>query len=107
MRRVAKRGGCSGRYAWGAYSDLVKSNALRLNGVEFLVLDEADRMLDMGFIHDIRRIVAKLPAILKRLYPVPAVIESGVNYSKAFHLRSDGKLVPVSYDDGILRLEPD
>src|ERR1700691_2494481 len=41
--------------------DLVKSNALRLGGVEFLVLDEADRMLDMGFIHDIRKIVARLP----------------------------------------------
>ena len=37
-------------------------NALRLDRVEVLVLDEADRMLDMGFIHDIRTIVAKLPA---------------------------------------------
>ena len=46
----------------GRLLDLVKSNALRLGGVEFLVLDEADRMLDMGFIHDIRKIVAKLPA---------------------------------------------
>jgi len=46
----------------GRLLDLVKSNALRLNGVECLVLDEADRMLDMGFIHDIRKIVAKLPS---------------------------------------------
>jgi ATP-dependent RNA helicase RhlE len=46
----------------GRLLDLVESHALRLNRVEFLVLDEADRMLDMGFIHDIRRIVAKLPA---------------------------------------------
>jgi ATP-dependent RNA helicase RhlE len=46
----------------GRLLDLVRSNALRLNGVEVLVLDEADRMLDMGFIHDIRTIVAKLPA---------------------------------------------
>jgi superfamily II DNA/RNA helicase len=45
----------------GRLLDLVKSNALRLNDVEVLVLDEADRMLDMGFIHDIRTIVAKLP----------------------------------------------
>jgi superfamily II DNA/RNA helicase len=45
----------------GRLLDLMKSNALRLADVEFLVLDEADRMLDMGFIHDIRRIVAKLP----------------------------------------------
>jgi ATP-dependent RNA helicase RhlE len=45
----------------GRLLDLVKSNALRLSEVECLVLDEADRMLDMGFIHDIRKIVAKLP----------------------------------------------
>ena len=44
----------------GRLLDLVKSNALRLDEVECLVLDEADRMLDMGFIHDIRKIVAKL-----------------------------------------------
>ncbi|MFZ3360979.1 MAG: DEAD/DEAH box helicase [Xanthobacteraceae bacterium] len=46
----------------GRLLDLVKSNAFRLNGIECFVLDEADRMLDMGFIHDIRKIVAKLPA---------------------------------------------
>ena len=46
----------------GRLLDLVKNNALRLGEVECLVLDEADRMLDMGFIHDIRKIVAKLPA---------------------------------------------
>jgi ATP-dependent RNA helicase RhlE len=46
----------------GRLLDLVTSNALRLGEVEFLVLDEADRMLDMGFIRDIRKIVAKLPA---------------------------------------------
>jgi superfamily II DNA/RNA helicase len=45
----------------GRLLDLVKSNALRLAEVECLVLDEADRMLDMGFIHDIRKIVAALP----------------------------------------------
>jgi len=46
----------------GRLIDLVRGNALRLSEVEFLVLDEADRMLDMGFIHDIRTIIAKLPA---------------------------------------------
>ena len=46
----------------GRLLDLVHSNAFRLNQVEFVVLDEADRMLDMGFIHDIRKIVAKLPS---------------------------------------------
>jgi superfamily II DNA/RNA helicase len=46
----------------GRLLDLVRGNALRLNGVETFVLDEADRMLDMGFIHDIRKIIARLPA---------------------------------------------
>ncbi len=46
----------------GRLLDLVESGALRLNRVNCLVLDEADRMLDMGFIHDIRRITARLPA---------------------------------------------
>jgi len=52
----------------GRLIDLVKSNALRLGEVEFLVLDEADRMLDMGFIHDIRTIVAKLPRERQTLF---------------------------------------
>ena len=46
----------------GRLLDLVQQNALKLSGVEVLVLDEADRMLDMGFIHDIRKIVAKTPS---------------------------------------------
>jgi ATP-dependent RNA helicase RhlE len=44
----------------GRLLDLVNQRALRLDQVEILVLDEADRMLDMGFIHDIRKIVAML-----------------------------------------------
>jgi ATP-dependent RNA helicase RhlE len=51
----------------GRLLDLVQSNALRLNQVECLVLDEADRMLDMGFINDIRKIVAKLPVARQTL----------------------------------------
>lgn len=45
----------------GRLLDLVNQGAADLSGVEMLVLDEADRMLDMGFIHDIRRIIGKLP----------------------------------------------
>jgi len=52
----------------GRLLDLVRSNALRLGQVEVLVLDEADRMLDMGFIHDIRAIVAKLPPARQTLF---------------------------------------
>ena len=45
----------------GRLLDLYGQNAVRFNHLEVLVLDEADRMLDMGFIHDIRKIQALLP----------------------------------------------
>ena len=46
----------------GRLMDLYQQKALRLDRVEILVLDEADRMLDMGFIRDIQKILALLPA---------------------------------------------
>jgi ATP-dependent RNA helicase RhlE len=52
----------------GRLLDLVQSNGLKLNQVEYLVLDEADRMLDMGFINDIRKIVAKTPIKRQTLF---------------------------------------
>lgn len=45
----------------GRLLDLMDQGYIRLNDIEYFVLDEADRMLDMGFIHDIRKIIAKLP----------------------------------------------
>ena len=45
----------------GRLLDLFRQNAVNFKQLEFLVLDEADRMLDMGFIHDIRKILAVLP----------------------------------------------
>ena len=45
----------------GRLLDLYNQNAVKFKQLEVLVLDEADRMLDMGFIHDIRRIIAVLP----------------------------------------------
>ncbi len=45
----------------GRLLDLVGQNAVKLDQVETLILDEADRMLDMGFIRDIRKIIAFLP----------------------------------------------
>jgi len=46
----------------GRLLDHCNQKTVDLSGVEILVLDEADRMLDMGFIRDIRKILAKLPA---------------------------------------------
>jgi len=45
----------------GRLLDLYNQNAVRFSQLEILVLDEADRMLDMGFIRDIRKILAALP----------------------------------------------
>jgi ATP-dependent RNA helicase RhlE len=45
----------------GRLLDLYNQNAVRFNQLEVLVLDEADRMLDMGFIHDIKKILNLLP----------------------------------------------
>ena len=45
----------------GRLLDLMDQRRLRLDTVEFLVLDEADRMLDMGFVHDVRKIIATVP----------------------------------------------
>ena len=46
----------------GRLLDLIQRGAARLDRVVALVLDEADRMLDMGFLPDVKRIVARLPA---------------------------------------------
>ena len=45
----------------GRLLDLAQQNALDLSTVQMLVLDEADRMLDMGFIHDMKKVFALLP----------------------------------------------
>src|SRR6186997_1585793 len=52
----------------GRLLDLVNSRAVRLDKVEVLVLDEADRMLDMGFIHDIKKVVAMVPKDRQTLF---------------------------------------
>ena len=45
----------------GRLNDLAGQGHIDLSGVEIFVLDEADRMLDMGFIHDVRRVMRQLP----------------------------------------------
>ena len=46
----------------GRLNDLVGQGLIDLSHVEIFVLDEADRMLDMGFVHDVKKVIAKLPA---------------------------------------------
>ncbi|MBA5760099.1 DEAD/DEAH box helicase, partial [Escherichia coli] len=45
----------------GRLLDHMQQKTIDLSNLDILVLDEADRMLDMGFIHDIKRVLAKLP----------------------------------------------
>ena len=52
----------------GRLLDLMNQRHISLQDIKFFVLDEADRMLDMGFVHDVKRIIAKLPAKRQTLF---------------------------------------
>ena len=52
----------------GRLLDLINQGYIKLNHVEHFVLDEADRMLDMGFINDIKKVIAKLPTKRQTLF---------------------------------------
>lgn len=52
----------------GRLLDLIQQGFIRLDHIEVFVLDEADRMLDMGFIHDIKRIIKILPKRRQSLF---------------------------------------
>lgn len=52
----------------GRLLDLMNQNIVSLRSLEIFILDEADRMLDMGFIHDVKRIISKLPAQRQTLF---------------------------------------
>jgi ATP-dependent RNA helicase RhlE len=52
----------------GRLLDLLQQRLIRLTGLEVFVLDEADRMLDMGFIHDVKRVIAVIPKKRQTLF---------------------------------------
>ncbi len=52
----------------GRLLDLMTQGYVRLDKLQIFVLDEADRMLDMGFIHDVKKVIAKLPAKRQTLF---------------------------------------
>jgi ATP-dependent RNA helicase RhlE len=52
----------------GRLLDLMQQGHVTLSTIKFFVLDEADRMLDMGFIHDVKKIIAKLPTKRQSLF---------------------------------------
>ena len=66
----------------GRLLDLISQGFISLSSLDFFVLDEADRMLDMGFIHDIKRILKLLPARRQTLFfsaTMPPEIETLAN----------------------------
>jgi ATP-dependent RNA helicase RhlE len=61
----------------GRLLDLMNQGYVDLKHVQFFVLDEADRMLDMGFVHDVKKVIAKLPTRRQSLFfsaTMPAAI---------------------------------
>lgn len=52
----------------GRLLDLMSQGYITLQHLKFFVLDEADRMLDMGFVHDVKRVITKLPANRQSLF---------------------------------------
>ncbi len=52
----------------GRLLDLIQQRHISLNEIKHFVLDEADRMLDMGFVHDVKRIISKLPVRKQTLF---------------------------------------
>src|ERR1700749_2201626 len=52
----------------GRLLDLMNQRFIHLDHIKMLVLDEADRMLDMGFVHDVKKIIAKVPAKRQTLF---------------------------------------
>ncbi|MCK5442817.1 MAG: DEAD/DEAH box helicase, partial [Maribacter sp.] len=66
----------------GRLLDLMNQGYISLKDIEYAVLDEADQMLDMGFIHDIRKIIAKLPSKRQSLFFSATMPNTIVNLSR-------------------------
>jgi len=81
----------------GRLLDLMNQGFISLRDVKYFVLDEADRMLDMGFIHDIKKIIAKLPRERQSLFFSATMPKSIVTLSNQI-LRNPKKVAvsPVS-----------
>jgi len=81
----------------GRLLDLMDQGIVTLKDVAYFVLDEADRMLDMGFIHDIKRIIARLPQQRQSLFFSATMPENIVQLSRTI-LRNPVKIAvsPVS-----------
>jgi len=66
----------------GRLLDLINQGFISLKDIEYFVLDEADQMLDMGFIHDIKKVIAKLPTKRQSLFFSATMASAIVDLSK-------------------------
>ncbi|MGB2714248.1 MAG: DEAD/DEAH box helicase [Vicinamibacterales bacterium] len=85
----------------GRLIDHMRSPYAKLNHIEHLVLDEADRMLDMGFLPEVRRIVARLPARRQTLFfsatmPPPIVALAGDMLRHPVSIQTQRQAAPAS-----------
>ncbi|MEJ6686402.1 MAG: DEAD/DEAH box helicase [Crocinitomicaceae bacterium] len=78
----------------GRLLDLMNQGHISLQDVKYFVLDEADRMLDMGFIHDIKKIIAKLPKQRQSLFFSATMPQNIVDLSR--QILRDPKKIAVS-----------
>ncbi|MHA8063829.1 DEAD/DEAH box helicase [Aquirufa aurantiipilula] len=81
----------------GRLLDLMNQKIISLQNIQFFVLDEADRMLDMGFVHDVKKVIARLPQRRQSLFfsatMPPAIVELA---NSILHNPSKVEVTPVS-----------
>ncbi|HEY9684848.1 MAG TPA: DEAD/DEAH box helicase [Oculatellaceae cyanobacterium] len=100
QRRELKRGVDIVVATPGRLLDLVESGDCKLSAVEILVLDEADRLLDMGFMPQVRKIIRKLSPERQTLM-FSATIDDRVKY-----IASEFQMTPVTIQVNTARIEP-
>ncbi len=87
----------------GRLLDLMQQRALRLDRIEILVLDEADHMFDMGFLPDVRRILAALPKVRQNL--LFSATMPGEIRGLADKLLRDPHVIELSHDVPLATIE--
>lgn len=81
----------------GRLLDLITQGFITLNAIEIFVLDEADRMLDMGFVHDVKRLITLLPKQRQSLFFSATMPDEIVKLaSTILHNPSSVSVTPVS-----------
>jgi ATP-dependent RNA helicase RhlE len=88
----------------GRLYDFISRKLIDLSGVQMLVLDEADRMLDMGFLPTIKRIMAAIPSDRQTLF-FSATMESSVKHLVDAHLRNAVRIAVGSTTKPIEQVE--